>query len=84
MENSYLVTEQGSRTVFAVVTGSSNKELKTKAALAVEEEFSYDSVKLLKNTFKNRGDSLLMTFECEVDGDDMEIRDIVLSLTTIY
>jgi len=83
MKNSYIVTEEGSNIVIAVVTGASNTEIRTKTATAVEEHFIYDSVKPT-GKIVDRGNVMFMSFHCEVDDGSTEIRDIELSLTAIY
>ena len=91
MKRDFLVSEEGSANVFAVVreveaiASLSNTELINKVGLAVEEEFGYEErVKVIHDSFNETNGTLFMSFNCLADGDEEEIREVELNITAIY
>lgn len=91
LKQNYLLSEDGSDQVFAVISqvnglaSLSNTELINKVGLAIEEEFCYEErVKVIHDSFRETNGTLYMSFNCLADGDEEEIREVELNLTAIY
>lgn len=81
---SFTVTEKNSSIVFAAIKDvSTNEILKEKTALAVKEEFCYETVTPHQDIVNN-GDIVHVSFDCITEDGEEEVRDIELQLTAIY
>ena len=81
----YLIGESDSNISFAVLKdislGSKMEEVVKRIALAVKEEFRYETVEAV-GEFDT--DNMTQGFDCVTEDGDEEIREIKLSLTAIY
>lgn len=84
------LTEENSNKVIAIVkaktglTGiiKNSKKVRKLVALAVKEEWTYDSVKLSVWDYNECNNQ--MAFDCVTENGDEEIRTIDLTITTLY
>ena len=79
----YIVTEEGSNIVFAVIRENKNELTATKVSTAVKEEFgyAYASIDDAKGGI-NGGKTFVL--DCETEYGEKELRTVELSLTAIY
>jgi len=84
----YLVTEENSSHIFAVLKDADTKEIVIeKTALAVKEEFGYEAVAPIGDMTKS-GDgnvhTLKQDFSCITEDGEVEVREICLETVTVY
>jgi len=80
----FLLTESDFSNTFAVIGKSDNeKEQKQKVILAIREEYSSESVKIL-NYDSNGTYQITLSAELTDEDDGIEVRDFELTMVEIY
>ena len=84
MKNNYLLTEVETDIAFAVITTENKANTVKLVELAIKEEYLYEKVTFISDTYSERSGIITMSFDCLNEDGDEDIREVELNLTIIY
>ena len=84
MKNNYLLTEVESDVAFAVITTENKANTVKLVELAIKEEYLYEKVTFISDTYSERSGIITMSFDCLNDDGEEDIREVELNLTAVY